>query len=72
MTQKELETQIKQCADYIQICKLQSTYSHYHHCCMFDKIPSLFAQKTDGIEIEDMGVFEGPTAARSVFFERMG
>ena len=71
---KELETKINWCKDYLEIWKLQSIYSHYHHCCMFYKIPSLFAQNTEGIEIEieDMGVFEGPTAARRVFFERMG
>ena len=71
---KELETKINWCKDYLEIWKLQSIYSHYHHCCMFDQIPSLFAQNTEGIEIEieDMGVFEGPTAARRVFFERMG
>lgn len=74
MKQKDLEAKINECVDYIEIWKLQSTYSHYHNCCMFDKIPDLFAQKTDGIEIEieDMGVFEGLAAPRRVFFERMG
>ena len=77
MTEKELkklETKINWCVDYIEIEKLQSKYAHYLHMCMYDMIPSLFAEKTEGIaiEIDDRGVFEGPTAPRRVFFERMG
>jgi hypothetical protein len=77
MTEKELkklEAKVKWCADYLEIEKLQSKYSHYHHCCMFDMIPTLFAKKTEGIEIEieGSGVFEGLTAPRRMFFERMG
>jgi hypothetical protein len=69
MTLEELEARVRYLEDYNAICKLQSTYSHYHHCCMWEKIPSLFAQKTPGIEIEisDKGVFEGFDAPKRVF-----
>ncbi|MFC1820460.1 nuclear transport factor 2 family protein [Thermodesulfobacteriota bacterium] len=74
MTQKELEAKINRCSDYQEICKLMSTYSHYQHMCMWDKIPSMFAQKTDEIEIEidDGGLNVGLDTPRKAFFERMG
>ena len=73
MTQKELEDKVNYLMDYIEICKLQSTYSHYHHLCMFSQMIELFAQKTPGVELEinDSGVYEGIEGVRR-FFGQVG
>jgi hypothetical protein len=69
MTQKELEDKINYLTDHTEICKLQSTYSHYHHLCMFSQMIDLFAQKTQGVELEinDSGVYEGIEGVRRFF-----
>lgn len=71
MSLKELEEELKDlkrkvaenawAKDYLEIWKLQSLYSHLYHIGKNSEIPSLFAQKTQGVkmEIEDSGVYEG-------------
>jgi hypothetical protein len=71
MTLAELEMEVKKlkeqaaegawAKDYIEIWKLQSLYSHLYHIGRMSEIPSLFAQKTPGVnlEIEDAGLYEG-------------
>jgi len=71
MSLKELEEELKDlkrkvaenawAKDYLEIWKLQSLYSHLYHIGRNSEIPSLFAQKTQGVkmEIEDSGVYEG-------------
>jgi hypothetical protein len=71
MTLEQLEVEVKKlkeqvadgirAKDYLEIWKLQSMYSHLYHIGMRADIPSLFAQKTQGVtmEIEDSGVYEG-------------
>jgi hypothetical protein len=71
MTLAELELEVKKlkeqaaegawAKDYIEIWKLQSLYSHLYHIGRMSEIPSLFAQKTPGVnlEIEDSGLYEG-------------
>ncbi|MFC1533264.1 nuclear transport factor 2 family protein [Thermodesulfobacteriota bacterium] len=74
MPEKDFEAKVNWCTDYLEICQLQSKYAHYLHMCMYDSIPTCFAEKTEGIEIEidGGGVNEGMDAPRRVFFERMG
>lgn len=69
MTKKEMEARLRYLEDYLAIWKLQSTYQHYHHQCMWTKIPSLFAKKTPGVEIwlSDKGVLEGSDAPQRYF-----
>jgi hypothetical protein len=71
MTLAELEAEVKKlkeqvaegvwAKDYLEIWKLQSLYSHLYHIGRMSEIPSLFAQKTPGVnlEIEDSGFYEG-------------
>ena len=71
MTQGELEAELARlksqvdelaCAkDELEICKLQSLYSHLYHVGRRRDVPALFAQKTPGVtlEMEDSGVYEG-------------
>ena len=71
MTLQELEKEVKslkkqvdenaRAKDYLEIWKLQSLYSHLYHIGRNSEVPSLFAQKTQGVimEIEDSGVYEG-------------
>ena len=71
MTIEELEAEVKRLKeqvaenawtkDYIEIWKLQSLYAHLYHIGEAYNVPSLFAQKTPGVnmEIEDSGVYEG-------------
>ncbi|OGO42318.1 MAG: hypothetical protein A2137_02025 [Chloroflexi bacterium RBG_16_58_8] len=58
---KELAAEGARARDYLEICQLQSLYSHLYHLGQRAEIPSLFAQKTPGVslEIEDSGVYEG-------------
>jgi hypothetical protein len=70
-TLKQLEAEVKNlrkevtdlawAKDYIEIWRLQSRYAHLYHIGRMSEIPSLFAQKTPGVnmEIEDSGVYEG-------------
>ena len=69
MTLEELEARITRVEDILEIWKLQSKYSHYHHMCYWDKIPDLFAQKTPGVtvEVSDSGVFEGIEGVREFY-----
>jgi hypothetical protein len=71
MTLQQLEAEVKKlkvqvaegawAKDYIEIWKLQSLYAHLYYIGKTSEVPSLFAQKTPGVnlEIEDSGVFEG-------------
>jgi hypothetical protein len=71
MTLEELEAEVIRlrgqvaelaCAkDYLDICKLQSLYSHLYHIGRRREVPALFAQNTPGVtlEMEDSGVYEG-------------
>jgi len=79
MTMEELEAevirlkeQVAECArakDYIEIWKLQSTYTQLYHTLRRSEIPNLFAQKTPGvaIELEDGGLYEGLAGIQKVF-----
>ncbi|HSW58257.1 MAG TPA: nuclear transport factor 2 family protein [Dehalococcoidales bacterium] len=60
---KLLREQVKaglRARDELEICKLQSLYSHYYNFGMRSEIPLLFAQHTPGVnmEIEDSGVYD--------------
>ncbi|MBN1190158.1 MAG: nuclear transport factor 2 family protein [Dehalococcoidales bacterium] len=71
MTLEELEKEVKQlkeeaaegryARDYLEICQVQSMYSHLYHIGMREEIPALFARKNPQInmEIEDSGVYIG-------------
>jgi hypothetical protein len=68
MTLEELEAEVMKLKqesawtkDYLGIWKLQSLYSHLYYIGQRSKVPSLFARKTPGVnmEIEDSGVYEG-------------
>jgi len=59
---KQLKEQVQaglRAQDELEICKVQSLYSHYYYAGMRSEIPSLFAQHTPGVslEIEDSGVY---------------
>jgi hypothetical protein len=61
---ESLRRQVEELAyarDYLEICQLQSLYSHLYYIGQRSRIPSLFAQKTPGVslEMEDSGVYEG-------------
>ena len=84
MTIKELEAEVKQlkkkvaegarAKDYLEICQLQSMYSHLYYIGMRSEIPSLFAQKTPGVtlEIEDSGVYEGIESVKRFWTKVLG
>ena len=71
MTMKQMEAEInslkKQVAagqrakDELDICKVQSLYSHHYQVGKRAEVPKLFAQHTPGVtlEIEDSGIYEG-------------
>src|SRR3989304_8119975 len=66
---KELAAEGARAMDYLEICQLQSLYSHLYHLGQRAEIPSLFAQKTPGVslEIEDSGVYEGIEGVRRLW-----
>ncbi len=60
---QQLKEQVKaglRAQDELEICKVQSLYSHYYNVGMRSEIPLLFAQHTAGVnmEIEDSGVYD--------------
>jgi len=74
MRLKELEAGWSRTKDYIEIWKLNSTYSHLLFMFKMEEIVDLFAQKTPGVEIEvvDSGVYEGLEGVRKIFVSMGG
>ena len=69
MALEELEARIKRLEDYRDICNLQGRYNHYLATDQYDKVPGLFASKTQGLKIEmaDSGVWEGMEGVMGLF-----
>ncbi|MGB9660766.1 MAG: nuclear transport factor 2 family protein [Moorellaceae bacterium] len=65
----DLEKRIARLEDYVEICNLQGRYNHYLATDQYDKIATLFAQKTPGVKAEmaDSGVWEGLEGVMKLF-----